>query len=306
MYYIILIVIIVQFICSYFLMKLWIKKRVSKRIKNIYNDLDFIKKDTDNLIFNDINEMESSIRKYAKDTKLEIEQLKTEENYRKEFIGNISHELKTPLFILQNTILTLLETPVKKKVRKKYLSIANKSIERLTYVIKDLDIISQVEKDSETLNLKVFDIIDLINSVFEMYEIESKQKEISLVFDKKYAPINVYADKERIEQVVTNLVGNTIKYGIKKGTTEISIEPFIKNKILVRVTDNGIGIENSNLPRLFERFYRIEKSGNRDTGGSGLGLAIVKHIIEAHKEKIYVESQLNIGSEFSFTLEKSE
>ena len=136
---------------------------------------------------------------------------------------------------------------------------------------------------------------------------KASNKNITLTFDSRYSkPIWVMADQEKIQQIVTNLVVNSIKYGKKGGTTEVSIEDLINNKVIVRITDNGEGIEKQNIPRLFERFYRVDKSGARSEGGSGLGLAIVKHIIEGHDEKIYVESQIGVGSEFSFTLEKTK
>ena len=151
-----------------------------------------------------------------------------------------------------------------------------------------------------------FDIIDLIQSVFDLLEMKTAKKKIVLTFDMDYsAPIYVHADKEKIQQVLTNLLVNSIKYGHRDGTTEVSVENLIKNKVIVRVTDNGEGIPKRYITRLFERFYRVDKSGSRSEGGSGLGLAIVKHIIEAHEEKIYVESEIGVGSEFSFTLEKA-
>jgi len=143
--------------------------------------------------------------------------------------------------------------------------------------------------------------------VFDLFEMRSKTKKITLTLDQDYPnPIFVNADKERIQQVLTNLIVNSIKYGREKGTTEVSVENLIKNKVIVRITDNGEGISKANLTRIFERFYRVDKSGSRKEGGSGLGLSIVKHIIEAHNEKIYVESEFGVGSEFSFTLEKAE
>jgi len=167
--------------------------------------------------------------------------------------------------------------------------------------------ITKLEVGDLSLNVESFDIIELVQSVFDLLEMKAAKKKISLVFDMDYPqPIMVTADKERIQQVLTNLIVNSIKYGHEKGTTEISIENLIKNRVIVRVTDNGEGISEVNIPRLFERFYRVDKSGSRKEGGSGLGLSIVKHIIEAHDEKIYVESELGVGSEFSFTLEKSE
>ena len=167
--------------------------------------------------------------------------------------------------------------------------------------------ITKFEVGDLRLNKEDFDIVQLVRNVFDLFEMKAAKKKITLTFDIDYnEPIMVLADKERIQQVLTNLVVNSIKYGREKGTTEVSIENLIKNKVIIRVTDNGEGISEENLPRLFERFYRVDKSGSRKEGGSGLGLSIVKHIIEAHEEKMYVESELEVGSEFSFTLEKAE
>jgi two-component system phosphate regulon sensor histidine kinase PhoR len=167
--------------------------------------------------------------------------------------------------------------------------------------------ITKLEVGDLSLDIEIFDIVELVRSVFELFEMKASKKKMSLVFDIEYdTQIFVKADKERVQQVLTNLIVNSIKYGIEKGTTEISIENLIKNKVIVRVTDNGEGITEENIPRLFERFYRVDKSRSREVGGSGLGLSIVKHIIEAHDEKIYVESELGVGSEISFTLEKPE
>ena len=245
---------------------------------------------------------------FAKDKKLEIEALKIREQYRKEFIGNVSHELKTPLFTVQGYISTLLDGAYKDDILlHKYLERADKGVERLTYIINDLDMITKLETGDLILNIQSFDIVALVKNVFDLLEIKASKKKITLTFDLEYdKPIMVNGDKERIQQVLSNLVVNSIKYGQQNGTTEISIENLIKNKVIVRVTDNGEGIEAEHLSRLFERFYRVDKSGSRKEGGSGLGLAIVKHIIEAHDEKIYIESEYGVGSEFSFTLEKAK
>ena len=248
------------------------------------------------------------IDKYAKNKKFEIETLKIREEYRKEFIGNVSHELKTPLFTVQSYLLTLLDGGIKdEKIKSKYLQRASKGVDRLTYIIKDLDMITKLEVGDLSLEKESFDMVKLVQNVFDLFEMKAAKKHITLVFDIDYSkPIMVYADKERIQQVLTNLIVNSIKYGREKGTTEVSIENLIKNKAIIRVTDNGEGIAKANLQRLFERFYRVDKSGSRKEGGSGLGLSIVKHIIEAHEEKIYIESELGVGSEFSFTLEKTK
>jgi two-component system phosphate regulon sensor histidine kinase PhoR len=245
---------------------------------------------------------------FARNKKLEIEALKIRENYRREFIGNVSHELKTPLFTVQGYIETLLDGALNdEKIKEKYLERANKGVERLIYIIKDLDMITKLEVGELNLEKETFDIVDLIENVFELLEMKASKNVIFLTFNKKYQqPIWVKADKDRIQQVLSNLIVNSIKYGRNKGTTELSVENLIMNKVLIRVTDNGEGINNDEIPRLFERFYRVDKSGSREQGGSGLGLSIVKHILDAHNEKIYVESQIGIGSEFSFTLEKAE
>jgi two-component system phosphate regulon sensor histidine kinase PhoR len=250
----------------------------------------------------------SEIEKFAKDKRIEIDTLKIREEYRKDFLGNVSHELKTPLFTVQGYILTLLDGALEdKKVRKKYLQRANKGVERLIYIVKDLDLITKLEVGDLSLEISSFDIIELIQNVFDLLEMKASRRNIGLTFDMDYiTPIYVWADRDKIQQVITNLVVNSIKYGLPGGTTEVSVENLIKNKVIVRVTDNGEGIPESQIQRIFERFYRIDKSGSRKEGGSGLGLSIVKHIIEAHGEKIYVESVVDVGSEFSFTLEKSK
>jgi two-component system phosphate regulon sensor histidine kinase PhoR len=287
-----------------------VEKFIYTRIKKIYEDVRLL--DEENFskpsITTDMEVLTREVERFAQDKKLEIETLNIRENYRKEFMGNISHELKTPLFTVQGYILTLLDGAMKdKKVRKKYLQRASKGVERLIYIIKDLDMITKLEVGGLVLNKENFNILLMVQNVFDLLEMKAAKKNISCVFDKEYTEeIFVYADRERIEQVLTNLIVNSLKYGKQDGTTEVSIENIARNKVLVRVTDNGEGISKENLPRIFERFYRVDKSGSRKEGGSGLGLSIVKHIVEAHNEKIYVESQLGIGSEFSFTLEKGK
>lgn len=287
-----------------------VEKFIYKRVKQIYDDLTLLES-TDlrqQPITTDMGTLTREIDKYARDKKFEIETLKVREEYRKEFMGNVSHELKTPLFTVQGYILTLLDGAMEDEViRKKYLKRASKGVERLIYIIKDLDMITKLEVGDLRLSTETFDIVEVVEGVFDLFEMKAAKKKITLTFDMDYStPIMVHADKERIQQVLTNLIVNSLKYGREKGTTEVSIENLIKNKVIVRVTDNGEGISEDHLPRLFERFYRVDKSGSRKEGGSGLGLSIVKHIIEAHQEKIYVESEPEVGSEFSFTLEKGK
>ena len=296
------------FILCFVVIQYRVEHFIYKRIKTIYDDISLL----DNLslrpkaITTDVKTLTEEIDKYAKTKKLEIETLKIREEYRKEFMGNVSHELKTPLFTVQGYIETLLDGAIDdKKINKKYLTRANKGVERLIYIVKDLDMITQLESGNQKLYPENFNIVELIKSVFELFEMKASKKKISLVLEEEYEPILVYADKERIEQVLINLVVNSIKYGREKGTTEVSIDDLTDDRYIIRITDNGEGIDEEHLPRLFERFYRVDKSGSRKEGGSGLGLSIVKHIIEGHQEKIYVESEPNVGSEFSFTLEKA-
>lgn len=302
--------VVLSFGISFFIIQYRVENFIYKRIKKIYDDVTLL--DATSLssqpITTDMATLTKEVKRFALDKKMEIETLNERENYRKEFIGNVSHELKTPLFMVQGYILTLLDGAMKdKKVRKKYLQQTGKGVERLIYIVNDLDLITKLEVGDLNLDLVEFDIVELVQNVFELFEMKASKKNITLAFDLVYsAPIMVKADRERILQVLSNLIENSIKYGKKSGTTEISIESLLKNKIIVRVTDNGEGIENVHLPRIFERFYRVDKSGSRKVGGSGLGLSIVKHIVEAHGEKIYVESQFGVGSEFSFTLEKGE
>ena len=176
----------------------------------------------------------------------------------------------------------------------------------MIYVVKDLDLITQFESGIKTIDRTYFDINEVIENVFDLLEMQAIKNKISLGFDREYPkPFRVFADEERIQQVLTNLIVNSLKYGIKNGKTEVSLEVLNEEKILVKISDNGEGIEEEHLPRLFERFYRVDKSGNRKAGGSGLGLSIVKHIIEAHQEKLLVESKPGSGSEFSFTLQRA-
>jgi two-component system phosphate regulon sensor histidine kinase PhoR len=301
---------IIVFAVTFITIQVRVERYIYRRIKKIYDDVSLLESSsfTAHPVTTDMKTLTEEIEKFAKDKKIEIDTLKIREEYRKDFLGNISHELKTPLFTVQGYILTLLDGALEDKaVRKKYLQRAQKGVERLIYIIKDLDLITKLEVGDLNLELSDFDIIELIQSVFDLLEIKAGKKNISLTFDMNYeAPVYVRADRDKIQQVLSNLIVNSIKYGHHDGTTEVSVENLIRNKVIIRITDNGEGIPEEHIPRLFERFYRVDKSGSRKEGGSGLGLSIVKHIIEAHGEKIYVESVVDVGSEFSFTLEKAK
>ena len=290
---------------SYLLLHNSYEKLIIKRINELYISL-FPATTSSSILKSseDIELLTRNLKKLNIDKNLEIEDLKNQDNFRKEFIGNIAHELKTPLFTIQGYILTLLDGGISdKKIIKKYLKQTSKGVDRLTYIVKDLDLITKFESGISKLEINKFNILSTIDNAFEMLEIQAQKNNITIKLDRKYnKPIMVFADEERIQQIITNLLMNSIKYGIDRGITEVSINPLEENKILVRISDNGEGIDKEHLPRLFERFYRVEKTRNRKSGGSGLGLSIVKHIIDAHNEKIFVESEVNVGSEFSFSL----
>jgi two-component system phosphate regulon sensor histidine kinase PhoR len=296
------------FILCFFIIYFYLEFFVLKKIRNLYKDLIPNKEDKENiLVTTNMDELVYQLKKFSKESETEIKTMQQKENFRRDFMGNLAHELKTPLFTSQSYLLTLIDGALKdENINLKYLKIAEKSIERLIFIVKDLDLITKLESDDLKLEKSTFNIISLVNNVFEMLEIQSGIKKISFSLDSKFKSVKVIADQEKIHQVLTNLIENSVKYGKESGTTEVTIQNITENKIIVRITDNGNGIQKVHFKRLFERFYRVDNSGNRKTGGSGLGLAIVKHIIDAHNEKIYVESDYGVGSEFSFTLEKSK
>lgn len=301
-------IILLVFIFYYFFILQLLNRYISDRISKILNEAPFNKNQEIGTIVTDMNDLSREVERFARDKQQEIEVLRIRENYRKEFLGNVAHELKTPLFTVQGYIFTLIDgakdDPV---ILNNYLNGAAKGIDRLVNIVGNLDMISELEYGGLRLEKTKFDSIELIKNVLELLEIKTEKKNISVTFDREYLqPIFVKADKDKIEQVLINIIENSFKYGKKNGTTEVAIDNLSDSKILIRITDNGEGISKENLPRVFERFYRVDKSGSRKEGGSGLGLSIVKHIIEAHQEKIYVESQFGVGSEFSFTLSKAE
>lgn len=233
----------------------------------------------------------------------EIAQLKANEQFRKEFIGNVAHELKTPIFNIQGFIETLLDGAIEdENVNVKYLERSDKNVQRLITLVKDLDIISKLETGIIVPEYQKFDIINVIKEVFEVLEVQSGEYGVKLVCDFT-KNIYVYADEEKITEVIHNLVLNSIIYGKKEGVTEIVLKEK-KKKVVVSVKDNGIGISDENQTHIFERFFRVDKSRSRERGGSGLGLAIVKHIIDSHQQSIKVQSKKNIGTVFIFSLSK--
>ena len=252
-----------------------------------------------------ISTAEKDVIDWEKDRKQEITHLKQMEKYRKEYLGNVSHELKTPIFNIQGYILTLLDGGIDdSNVNRMYLERAEKSINRMISIIDDLGIISSLESGELKLEITRFNIINLVEEVFETQEIRAKEYNVTLKHThSSHKPIFVEADRERIYQALNNLVLNSINYGKKNGVTTISFTGIGEN-IMVEIADNGIGITKQDIPRLFERFYRVDRSRSRNLGGTGLGLAIVKHIIEAHKQTVSLNSKIKKGSTFSFTLKK--
>lgn len=286
-----------------------VKSFVLNRVRKIYEDVTISdSSNTQNNFSNtDLETLSLEVQKFAENKQQEIETLNERENYRREFLGNVSHELKTPLFTVQGYLLTLIEGAADDKdIRDRYLERANIGVERLASIVKDLDMISKLESNDMYLSLEPFNILEVIQNIFNLFEMKVKKKNMTLRFDKLYEfPIYVIADAAKIEQVIINLIENSIKYGKFNGIIMVTIENSPPNKILVKVEDNGEGIKKENLNRVFERFYRVDKSRSRDQGGSGLGLSIVKHIVEAHKEKISLKSEYGKGSTFSFTLKRA-
>ena len=296
-------------IFSFILLQSRVKNFIFNRVRQIYEDVSLLDLNSlnKNIITTDIESLSREVKKFAEDKQLEIESLNEREAYRREFLGNVSHELKTPLFTVQGYLLTLIEGAADdKEIRNRYLERANIGVERLASIVKDLDMISKLESNELNIQVEPFNILEVVQNVFDLFEMKIKKKNMVLRFDKLYEfPIYALGDPEKIEQVLINLIVNAIKYGEFGGTVMVSIESSATNKILLKVIDNGEGIKKENIGRIFERFYRVDKSRSRDQGGSGLGLAIVKHIIEAHKETISLESEYGKGSTFYFTLKRA-
>ncbi len=298
---------LISFGVFYFFIKHFINDRLKLLYKSIRkgkmtkeNEISF--KITDDVIAN--AEIETQL--WTEERNKEISKLKEQEEFRREFLGNLAHELKTPIFSIQGYILTLLDGGLEdENVNRTFLERASKATDRMVSIIEDLDQITKMEVDALKLEMRPFDIVELVTDIFESLEMIAKEKNIKLLFAKEYSSTFVIGDKPKIAQVLVNLITNSIFYGNKDGTT---IVRFYKmdDIVTIEVSDNGPGIEEEHLPRLFERFYRVEKSRNRNDGGSGLGLAIAKHIVESHRQTISVRSTYGVGSTFSFSLDKSK
>jgi len=303
---------LIVFCFSYVLTKFAVEKFIYEKIRIIYKNIRQLKlsknhKDRQLSVTDWLENVNQEVKSWVEDRSKELEDLKKLEKYRRDYIGNVSHELKTPIFSIQGYILTLLDGGLEdKNINKEYLLKTEKSINRMISIIQDLEAISQLESGELKLDYSRFDMITLVKEVFDFLEIKAKKKRVKLfITPTKEKQIWVNADKKRIRQVLTNLVENSIKYSSDESAyTKISFFDM-DELVLTEVADNGIGVSETDIPRLFERFYRTDKGRSRGQGGTGLGLSIVKHIIEAHEQTINVRSGLGLGTTFGFTLRKA-
>ncbi len=305
-----ILIILFIFISSYFVITFFLKNYIYRKIKLIYKTIRETKvsanEDSKNIDLSNnlVTEVEETVAVWAEEKREEIAVLKKMETYRRNFLGDISHELRTPIFNIQGYIHTLLEGGLyDEKINKNFLNRAANNVERLDTIVKDLEEISRLESGVLDLDIQPFSIRKLSLEVFEDLEIMASEMNINLSIKDNEEDFNVKADREKVRRVLMNLITNSIKYGNENGGTKLSFYDM-ENYILIEVADNGIGIEEDKLKRVFERFYRADKSRSRKQGGSGLGLSIVKHIIEAHQQTINLRSTYGLGSTFGFTLEK--
>lgn len=309
-WYILVALILVSFILSYLIIYFLVDGFIYRRIKLIYKNIHQLKagKNSQLTLQSDdpLSEVEEQVKDFSISKATEIEELKKMEQYRREFLGDVSHELKTPIFNTQGYIETLLNGALDNpKVNTSYLKKASKNLDRLSSIVNNLMIISENESGNLKLEQNKFDIVKLVEDVFESHEMSADVKEIQLI-QKEENPKSkmVFADESQIESVLNNLVINGIKYGKEEGHVIVGIYSM-GDHILVEVTDDGPGIDQQHLPRLFDRFYRIDSHRSRYEGGNGLGLAICKHIMDAHGQSIHVRSTLDVGTTFGFTLAKA-
>lgn len=302
----------ISFVVSYVVFYFLIEKYVYSKIKIIYKLIHNLKLGKDlkealgeYVTADPINDVEQEVKEWAREKKSEIDELRKQEQFRREFLSNISHEFKTPLFAIEGYVEALKDGAIDEpELAKKFLDKLSNNVDRLSYLIKDLNEISKLESGEIPIEYQKFELLALIKEVMESLELKAKKYQITMLLKAKYDQFTmVNADREKIRQVIVNLIDNSFKYGKEGGTTAITLFK-LHDQILVEITDDGIGIEEKYLPRLFERFYRTDASRNRKIGGSGLGLAIVKHIVEAHQQTINVRSTEGLGSTFGFTLEK--
>ncbi|AZB30505.1 MULTISPECIES: sensor histidine kinase [Chryseobacterium] len=298
--------IILMFIINYVVLELLFNYYAKKQVRKISKILpeEIVYSDQNNITLKELGERFSD---FNQQQLTEMDMMKEMESYRKEYIGNVSHELKTPLFSIQGYVETLVDGGVENlTIRDKYLERIGISVERLIAIVNDLDMINRLEAGEINLTVSKFDVNILIKEIFDLLDLEAEKNNTVLQLQTLHSQIFVEADKQKISQVFINLISNAIHYANRQEARVVVKTSILRNKVLIEVIDNGMGIKAELLPRIFERFYRVETSRSRRQGGSGLGLAIVKHILEAHNENITVESVYLEGTKFSFMLEKSK
>lgn len=307
-----LLISIILAVVAYFMIKFSVENFIYNKVKIIYKNIHDLKigseSDEDDVVrTTDLDMVTREVSEWANQRKNEIQVLEERETFRREFIGNISHELKTPIFNIQGYLLTLLDGALDDpEINRKYLKRASKSVDRMINMVDDLEMISNLESNRVQLTYSNFNMVLLVKEVMELLEDKARERKIKLAFKKDYdKPIKVHADRAKIEQVLINLMANAIKYGKENGKVEVRFFDM-HNQVLTEIADDGVGIPQDDIPRIFERFYRVDKSRSRDAGGTGLGLSIVKHIMEVHKQTINARSSENSGSTFSFTLKKAK
>jgi len=301
----------ILFLFSFFVVRITVEKYIYEKVRVIYKSILSLKTSKGQLPKNASYSLEgvnADVLEWTQKRTKEIDKLRELEAYRREYIGNISHELKTPVFNIQGYVLTLLDGALNDpEINKKYLIRTEKSVERLITILEDLETINMLESAKLNMNISRFDLVELTRDIIDALELKAKTKKAKIYIPEEFnRRIFVLADKDRIHQVLTNLIDNAIKYGPAK-KAEVKISFFTMDEsLLVEVSDNGPGIAQTDLPRIFERFYRTDKARSRSQGGTGLGLSIVKHIVEAHGQSVHVRSSLNVGTTFGFTLEKAK
>ncbi len=310
-----LVALITMFIGSYFLISFVLEWFIYRKIKLIYKFIHQIKASKREETYykyilpkKSIDEVKEDVEKWAEQRRAEIEILQQNEAYRKEFLQNLAHEFKTPIFAIQGYVDTLLDGALENPaVNKKFLENAAKNVDRMVGLVNDLDEISRLESGKQPLYKEQFVIQDLIKEVYESLSIKTAKRNIKTSIKKGCEnPVWVFADKEKIRQVVINIVSNATKYGKQDGTIVAGIYKIDGTKNLIEFSDDGIGIAEEHLDRIFERFYRTDRGRSRDKGGTGLGLAICKHIIEAHAQTVHVRSKIDIGTTIGFTLDSNK
>ena len=288
----------------YFITYSFLKNYIHERVKVIYKTLTR-QRGVSTDLETDLDKVDEDVDEMINERQREIEELKSMESFRREFLGNVSHELKTPIFNIQGYIHTLIDGAIKdENVNMQYLNRSSKSVDRMINIVEDLEMISKIESNQLELEFTRWNIVDHISEIFDVLEMKAKKRSVSLSVNNQSTNNFVEADRDKISQVLINLIENSIKYGNEGGHTKVHIFDMGEN-LLIEIADNGAGITAEHLPRLFERFYRVDKSRSRSEGGTGLGLSIVKHIIEAHRQTINVRSTENVGTTFSFTLKKA-